>query len=91
VWTGGLFPTELFPSDLLTGAPGLWGTIGLGAARDPRKFLCDSMLRFLGSSFMRRIFNLAMVEFGKKRVVRLFLRFGGNGVGSRLVSTFARS
>ena len=53
--------------ELLTRAPRLWGTNrGFGVACDGRNFCCDSMLRFLGSSAMRRIFNLAMVEFGNK-------------------------
>ncbi len=54
---------DLFPTKFETGAPGLWGTnAGVRAACDPRNFRCDSMLRLLGSSFMRRIFNLTMLS-----------------------------
>jgi hypothetical protein len=56
-----LFARELFPSFALTGAPRLSGTnCGVGVPRDPCKFWRRWVLWISGSSFMWRIFNLAM-------------------------------
>jgi hypothetical protein len=55
--------TGIVPPWRANGAPGLWGTNGgRGTVRDLRKFRCNSMLRFFGSSFMRRIFDLTMSD-----------------------------